>query len=101
MSFSFILPCERMGRVRGGASTLVKVLLEVLGDRGTVVVPSFTFAHEAEEDPIIDPYTDPSEMGTITETVRKHPQVLRSTAFRHSFSAIGHRAEVNTQVDSA
>ena len=90
-----------MGRVRGGAGTVVEALLEILGDRGTLVVPTFAFAHEAEEDPIIDPCNDPSEMGVITETARKHPKALRSTAFRHSFAAIGHRAEVITQVDPA
>lgn len=52
-----------MGRVQGTPSTLVKALLEVVSDRGTLVVPTFTFTHEAEEDPIIDPYNDPSEMG--------------------------------------
>jgi aminoglycoside 3-N-acetyltransferase len=90
-----------MGRVHGTPSTVVKALLEVVGDRGTLVVPTFTFTHEAEEDPIIDPYNDPSEMGVITEAARKHPQAFRSTAFRHSFAAIGHKAEVVTQVDPA
>lgn len=90
-----------MGRVQGGPSTVVEALLEILGNRGTLVVPTFTFAHEAEEDPIIDSDNDPSEMGAITESVRKHPLALRSTALRHSFAAIGHRAEVITQVDPA
>lgn len=90
-----------LGPVREGAKTVVGSLLEILGDRGTLVVPAFTFAHEAEEDPIIDPHNDRSEMGVITETVRKHPQALKSTAFRHRFAAIGRRAEVITQIDPA
>ncbi len=89
------------GYIDGGAETVVGALLEVLGERGTLVVPTFTFVHEAEEDPIIDPANDPSEMGVITETVRLRPEALRSTAFRHSFAAVGRRARVITQVDTA
>ena len=87
------------GRIDGGAETVVDALLEVLGPRGTLVVPTFTFAHEAEEDPLIDPATDRSEMGAITEAARQRSEALRSVAYRHSFAAIGRRAEVITQVD--
>ena len=87
------------GPVAGGASTVVDALLQVLGPAGTLVAPTFTFAHEAEVQPIIDPGSDRSEMGAITEAIRQHPLALRSTAFRHSFAAIGPRAEVITKVD--
>ena len=87
------------GYIEGGAPTAVEALLEVLGPSGTFVVPTFTFAHEAEDDPIIDPRKDPSEMGIISETARLRPYALRSTAFRHSFAAIGPRARVITEVD--
>ena len=90
-----------IGRIEDGADTVVDVLLEILGDRGTLVVPTFTFAHEGEDDPIIDPASDRSEMGAITEAARRRPEALRSTAYRHSFAAIGRRAEVITQVDPA
>ncbi len=89
------------GHIDGGATTVMDAFLEVLGPRGTLVAPAFTFCHEAEEDPIIDPRQDPSEMGAITEAVRQHPEALRSTAYRHSFSAIGRRARVITEVDPA
>ena len=89
------------GHIDGGAATAMDAFLEVLGPRGTLVAPTFTFCHEAEDDPIIDPLQDPSEMGAITEAVRQHPQALRSTAFRHSFAAIGRRARVITEVDPA
>lgn len=88
-----------IGRIEGGADTVVDCMLDILGDRGTLVVPTFTFAHEGEERPIVDPAADPSEMGAITEAARCRPHALRSTAYRHSFAAIGRRAEVITQVD--
>ena len=90
-----------MGHVEGGAKTIVDALLEVLGPTGTLVVPTFTFAHEVEDDPVIDPAADRAEMGIITETARQYPGANRSTAFRHSFAALGRRAEVITQTDPA
>jgi len=89
------------GYIDGGAETVVAALLEVLGEGGTLVVPTFTFVREAEEDPIIAPANDPSEMGIITEVVRLRGDALRSTAFRHSFAAVGRRARVITEVDPA
>ena len=90
---------RNFGYIEGGAPTAVEALLEVLGPSGTLVVPTFTFAHEAEDDPIIDPREDPSEMGIISETARLRPDAVRSTAFRHSFAALGRRARVITEVD--
>ena len=89
------------GHIQGGAETVVNAFLEVLGPSGTLVAPTFTFVHEAEENPLIDPANDRSEMGIISETVRRHPRAIRSTGFRHSFAAIGPRAEVITRVDPA
>lgn len=89
------------GPITGGADTVVDAFVEVIGERGTLVVPTFTFAHEAEDDPIIDPANDPSEMGIITETLRRRSGALRSTAYRHSFAALGRRARVITEVDPA
>ena len=87
------------GRIEGGATTVIDALLDVLGPMGTLVVPTFTFAQEAEKDPIVDPATDSSEMGAISEAGRCHPDSRRSVAFRHSFAAIGRRAELVTDVD--
>lgn len=85
--------------VEGGPRTVVDAILELVGPAGTLVVPTFTFAHEAESDPVIDPRADRSEMGILTETARLDPAARRSIAFRHSFAALGRRAEVITAVD--
>lgn len=89
------------GPVDGGAQTVVAALLEILGPTGTLVAPTFTFFHEAEKDPILDPAKDRSEMGAISEAVRLHPDAHRSIAFRHSFAAIGRRARLISEVDPA
>jgi aminoglycoside 3-N-acetyltransferase len=88
-----------LGHVDGGPGTVVAAFLDVLGESGTLVAPAFTFKHEATENPIIDPANDPSEMGAISEAARTWPGARRGTAYRHSFSAIGRRAEVITDVD--
>lgn len=88
-----------IGYVEGGAETVAKALLEVLGKDGTLVAPAFCFKHEIEEDPIIDPVNDKSEMGAISEAIRNLEGAKRSIAFRHSFSAVGKNAELITNVD--
>ena len=88
-----------VGFIEGGADSVVDAFLEVLGDKGTLVAPTFCFVHEVEEDPIIDPVKDPSEMGIITETVRLRDDAFRSVNYRHSVAAIGRRARVITEVD--
>lgn len=90
-----------VGRVDGGPDAVIDVLLELVGERGTLVFPTYTFAHEAEADPIIDPKSDRAEMGLLTETARRRPHARRSIAFRHSFAAIGRRAELITGTDPA
>ena len=87
------------GFVQGGAHTIAEALLEAVGTDGTVVAPAFTFIHETEECPVIDPVNDKSEMGAISEAIRKLPGVLRSAAYRHSFSAVGPNAGFITGVD--
>lgn len=90
-----------MGRVAGGANSIIAALQNIIGPTGTLVFPTYTFAHEAEPDPIIDLQNDPAEMGIITETGRRLPGALRSTAFRHSFAAVGRRASLIAGVDPA
>ena len=92
-----------LGRVAGGAATVVAAFLEVLGETGTLVAPTFCFYNEAVlgrgEVPLIDPAADQTEMGAIAEHVRTLPGAKRSLAFRHSFAAVGRRAELITDVD--
>ncbi len=87
------------GRVEDGADAVATALVDLVGPRGTVVAPAFTFAHEAEADPLIDPLSDVSEMGAITEAVRRRSDAHRSVAYRHSFAAVGRRAELLASVD--
>ncbi|MFD9224285.1 aminoglycoside N(3)-acetyltransferase [Streptomyces sp. NPDC060064] len=104
-----------VGRVNGGPATVLRALRRVLGPDGTVVVPTFTSdnsdsssahlervrglseeARAAVRDslPPFDPASTPSTgMGILAETVRRHPDSLRSAHPQTSFAALGPKAE--------
>lgn len=82
-----------LGRVEGGATTVVEALLRVLGPSGTLLVPTFTYSFSSiGEWPPFDYEKTPSLVGKITEAVRLHPQAVRSFHPTHSVAAIGPRA---------
>lgn len=87
-----------LGQVQGGAHTVVDAFCEVLGPTGTLVVPTFTFAHGRVPEPIFDPQQDRSEMGAITEAVRTRAGAQRSCHLLHSVAALGAQAASITAV---
>lgn len=84
---------KSMGYVEGGPQAVAQALLEAIGSAGTLIAPAFTFAHEIQENPLFDMENEPSEMGSVTEAVRRLPGALRSAAYRHSVSAVGPNAK--------
>ena len=81
-----------MGRVEGGADTVVDALLDVLGSEGTLAVPTFSSMNRKRGLPF-DPLNTPSEVGRITNCVRNRPGAFRSPHLWQSMSALGKRAE--------
>ncbi|NQU42385.1 AAC(3) family N-acetyltransferase [bacterium] len=63
-----------LGRVQGDAETVVDAFLEVLGESGTLVVPTF------------------GDLGIITHAARKRGEAIRSIHPRASVAAIGRDA---------
>lgn len=80
------------GKVDGGAGTVVDAVLAVLGDGGTLVVPTFNYSSG-----VFDPNETPSLVGAISEEVRKRPNAIRSLHPTHSVAAIGALAEAVTE----
>jgi len=80
------------GQVEGGAQIVVDALLDVLGDEGTLVFPTFNYQPD-----VFDPDDTPSVTGAISETVRKRPDAVRSLHPTHSVAAIGRLAQVITE----
>lgn len=105
---------RRIGWVEGGPAALLETLLEVLGEQGTLAVPTQTGSKsatapgfqeaiadlDAEERalylkvmPGFDAATTPSEgMGALAEAVRTHPRAHRSAHPVTSFAAVGRHA---------
>ncbi|MCH7734496.1 MAG: AAC(3) family N-acetyltransferase [Chloroflexi bacterium] len=106
---------KSIGWVVGGAPTVVQALIDVVGDRGTIVTPSHSYGHtdpaswtspRVREDwislirdtlPPFDPATTPTtHMGRVVEVFRTWPGTLRSRHPDVSFCARGANAEFVT-----
>jgi len=79
---------SRIGNVLGGATTVIRSIIEAVSPGGTVIMPCYGSADEAvrrsnQGDPI-DLRTARSATGIITETFRSWPGVFRSS---HPFSS--------------
>ena len=82
-----------IGYVEDGADTIVDAFLDILSPGGTLVVPTFTFAHGNDDNRVFDSARDPSEMGRLTEVTRTRPGARRSCHLLHSVAALGAHAE--------
>ncbi|MFE3742243.1 aminoglycoside N(3)-acetyltransferase [Streptomyces sp. NPDC059134] len=100
-----------LGWVCGGSVAVVQALLDVLGDDGTLVVPTQSadnsdpaewvnppvpeawWAGIRAEMPVYDARTTPTRgVGVVPETVRRLPGAVRSGHPQTSFAAVGPRA---------
>ena len=76
----------------GAVQGLVDGFLEAIGDEGTLVVPTFTYARGGPDSPYVHE-TTPSETGALTEHIRRLPGALRSVHPVFSFAALGKARE--------
>jgi aminoglycoside 3-N-acetyltransferase len=98
---------SRFGYVEGGADTVIDALLSVVGESGSVVMPTYSKNREeveitAEERAMgitwkirILPYapkTEPCWTGRIPDTFWRRKGVLRGSHRSHSLAAVGPRA---------
>jgi len=86
---------SRLGYVEGGANTVLSGLLKVVGSTGTVGAPTFwgNTSKYVKGARTFDVNNSPSILGTISETIRKHPEAKRSLHPTHSASFIGPLAD--------
>jgi aminoglycoside 3-N-acetyltransferase len=75
------------GEIEGGADTLIRALLEAVGESGTLCMPAM-----AQEQPFrVD--TSPSTVGAVTERFRTWPGVKRGLHPTHSACCLGPHAD--------
>jgi len=79
------------GGVEGGPQTVIDVLISILGESGTLIMP--TFNYDFLRGAIWDIRNTPSQMGVLTELVRKNPKSKRMFHPIYSVSAIGKYAD--------
>ena len=102
---------SRIGRVMGGAQTVIAALIEATGPQGTLMMPAYTrdCAHpnewqyppappewiaRADETPAFDPRLTPSvNCGAVAELFRTWPGAIRSRHPISSVAALGPLAE--------
>jgi aminoglycoside 3-N-acetyltransferase len=87
------------GHVKGGAEAVIKALMDVVGEKGTILMPSFN--HNApflpDGEGIFDPKVTPTSNGLIPDTFWRMEGVYRSLNPTHAFAAWGHDAERYTK----
>ncbi|MCP4143294.1 MAG: AAC(3) family N-acetyltransferase [Chloroflexi bacterium] len=82
---------KSFGGVDGGPQTVINALLEVLGEEGTLVMPTFNFSF-CKGKPWNARETR-SQMGAITNLVRTDPRAKQVFHPIYSFAVIGKHAE--------
>ena len=89
---------KALGGIEGGAKTFFEVMLHVLGQEGTLVVPALSFEAVTRENPEFDLQKTPGCVGYLAEFFRTGvPGVVRSMHATHSCCAIGKYAREITQ----
>jgi len=89
-----VLVHSALGGMACDPETLLEATLDVLGEDGTLVVPTFTPTYRRRSpDGVFDLEETPSEVGYFTELVRTRPAATRNVDPTHSFAALGARTE--------
>ncbi len=86
---------KAFGGVEGGPQTVIDSLLEVLGEEGTLIMPTFNF--DFCKGAPWDVRNTLSQMGVITNMVRENPEAKRVFHPIYSFAIIGEHAETLTR----
>lgn len=76
------------------AELIFKSIMEVIGEEGTLVVPTFTYSFQQGQ--IYDVNGSPSTCGALTEYVRNLPHSIRSNDPAVSVAAVGSKAKLLT-----
>lgn len=89
---------KSFGYVEGGASTVIRSLMDAIGEEGTLIVPTLTGQREdsVSRPPIFDVVSTKCWTGIIPETVRNMEIAKRSLHPTHSAAAIGNRKDYVT-----
>ena len=89
---------SHFGKVIGGANTVIEALMDVTGEEGGILMPSFPAFTKGEyglvenNEVVFDVRTSPSAMGKITDMFWRRSGVVRSIHPTHPVAAWGKRS---------
>jgi aminoglycoside 3-N-acetyltransferase len=78
-----------LGKIEGSAEMIIQALLDVLGERGTLLFPALSYKTVTAENPFFDVRKTPSCVGALTEYFRQREGTQRSIHPTHSVCGIG------------
>lgn len=88
---------KSLGGIEGGAKTFFEGFMDLIGEDGTLILPTLSFASVTREKPEFDLATTPSCVGYLSEYFRTSvPGVVRSMHATHSCAALGKLAKEMT-----
>lgn len=90
---------KSLGNIEGGPQTVIDVLMDLIGKRGTLLFPTFNFTSWTETH-YFDVHHTASEMGVLTEMARHGSQFKRTKHPIYSFVVAGHQQDAFCSVDS-
>lgn len=79
------------GSTEDRMKVFINALLDLLGEEGTLVVPTFTYSFSSNE--VYSVISSPSKVGSLTDYLRKLPNAKRSLDPMFSVAAIGPKAD--------
>lgn len=82
-----------LGKVEGGAETIIRALFHVLGKQGTLLFPALSFKSVSANSPFFDVVETPSCIGALPEYFRQRKGTIRSLHPTHSVSGRGKKAQ--------
>lgn len=84
---------KAIGKIEGGAQTLLEALIDVVGSKGTLVIDSFISSYRIplndEDAQKISTDNSPSYAGALANVMIQHPKAVRSKHPIQKFTAIG------------
>ena len=86
---------RRVGKVDGGADTIIDALLEVLGENGTLLMSGVS-GNVNPDQPVYHVKYTPATVGTLVNVFMKRDNVVRSLHPVHSVAGCGPRAKYIT-----
>lgn len=83
---------SKVGWITGGPNEVIRALREVIGESGTLVMPTFSFNMTGWDMPGFDPWRTASRVGRLTEVFWRTPGTIRTHHPTHSVAASGRLA---------